>query len=40
MKLKNENSKAMEILSHVRSSPTIETALSAEEKVEKIKQDL
>lgn len=37
IKLKNENSKAMEILSHVRSSPTIHTELSAEEKVEKIK---
>ena len=37
MKYKNENSKAAEILSHVRASPTVETGLTAEEKVEKIK---
>lgn len=37
MKYKNENSKAAEILSHVRASPTIETGLTAEEKIEKIK---
>lgn len=37
MKYKNENLKAAEILSHVRASPTIETGLTAEEKIEKIK---
>ena len=37
MKYKNENSNAAEILSHVRASPTIETGLTAEEKIEKIK---
>lgn len=37
MKLKSENTKAVEILSHVRASPTIETNLTPEEKIEKIK---
>ena len=37
MKLKSENTKAVEILSHVRASPVIETNLTAEEKIEKIK---
>ncbi len=37
MKLKSENSKAIEILSHVRASPTIQSTLTADEKIEKIK---
>jgi GTP cyclohydrolase IA len=38
MQLKNENSKAIEILSHVRASPTIESRLTADEKIEKIQR--
>jgi GTP cyclohydrolase I len=36
-KQKSTESKAVEILSHVRSSPTIDNQLTAEEKIEKIK---
>lgn len=36
-KQKSEASKAVEILSHVRSSPTIDNQLTSEEKIEKIK---
>jgi GTP cyclohydrolase I len=36
-KQKSEASKAVEILSHVRSSPTIDNLLTSEEKIEKIK---